>query len=104
VSTIAARAEYVLPDFSMTLRRLKIIAIALPILGVVVMELAGYAMIALASWRVRLALDLLFVAAIVVFAAVIFQFVEQMQNRLRRQNRELLALHNAGLDVRRGST
>jgi signal transduction histidine kinase len=99
VSTIAARAEYVLPDFSMTLRRLKIIAIALPILGVVVMELAGYAMIALASWRVRLALDLLFVAAIVVFAAVIFQFVEQMQNRLRRQNRELLALHNAGLDV-----
>jgi signal transduction histidine kinase len=99
VTALAPRAEYVLPDFSMTLRRLKIIAIVLPILGVVVMELAGYAMIGLAAWEKRLALDVLFVAAIVMFAAVIFRFVEQMQSRLKRQNSELLALHNAGLDV-----
>ncbi len=99
MSAIAARAEYALPDFSMTLRRLKIAAIVLPILGVVVLEVARYAMVGLVSWEKRLALDVLYVASIVIFAAVIFRFVEQMQEQLKRQNQELLALHSAGLDV-----
>lgn len=92
-------AEYVLPTFAMTLRRLRIIAIVLPICGVLALELARGLVIGFVSWEKRLFLDLLYVAAIVVFAAVIFRFVEQMQERLLQQNRELLALHGAALDV-----
>lgn len=93
-----------LPDsaqyaFLMTLRRLRAIAILLPIAGVLALEIARYLVIGAVSWEKRFALDLLFVAAIVVFAAVIFRFVDEMQDRLRRQNEELLALHSAGLDV-----
>jgi signal transduction histidine kinase len=95
----SARAEYALPDFSMTLRRLKIAAIAVPVIGVIALEIARYAMVGLVSWEKRLALDVLYVASIVVFSAVIFRFVEQMQEQLKRQNEELLALHSAGLDV-----
>lgn len=99
MSAIAARAECAQLDLSMTLRRLKIAAIALPIVGVIALELARYAMVGFVSWQTRLTLDLLYVAAIVVFAAIIFRFVEQMQEQLKRQNQELLALHSAGLDV-----
>lgn len=91
-------AEYA-ADLEMTLRRLRIIAVVLPILGVVVLEIARYFLVGLVSWQKRVTLDLLFVAAIVIFSAVIFRFVEQMQVRLQRQNQELLALHSAGLDV-----
>jgi signal transduction histidine kinase len=92
-------AEYALPDFSMTLKRLRLIAIILPIIGVLALEIARYFVIGLVSWEKRITLDLLYVASIVVFAALIFRFVEEMQERLKRQNRELLALHSAGLDV-----
>lgn len=83
----------------MTLRRLKAIAIVLPIFGVLALEYARYLLFGIVSWEARLALDLLYVSAIVIFSAVIFRFVEEMQERLKRQNRELLALHEAGLDV-----
>lgn len=92
-------AEYALPVYAMTLRRLRILAVVLPIIGVLALEVVRYAMIGWMSWEKRLALDLLYVAAIVIFAAVIFRAVEEMQDRLKRQNRELLALHGAGLDV-----
>jgi len=39
--------------------------------------------------RQRLALDAVVVMAIVLFSLIIFRFVDQMQNRLKRQNREL---------------
>ena len=105
VAAVAAKAsagdeaKYALPDFAMTLRRLKLIAIALPVLGVLALEFARYALVGTMSWEKRLFLDLIYVLAIVVFALVIFRVIEQMQNRLKRQNRELLALHSAGLDV-----
>jgi signal transduction histidine kinase len=83
----------------MTLQRLRMIAIVIPIAGVIVLETGRAAIIGFVSWEKRLALDLLYVAAIVVFAAVIFRFVDEMQERLKRQNEELLALHGAGLDV-----
>ncbi|MFP5246714.1 MAG: GAF domain-containing protein [Thermoanaerobaculia bacterium] len=88
-----------LSELHMTLRRLKLIAILLPILGVIGLEIGRYFIIGLMSWQQRLLLDLLYVGAVVIFGAVIFRFIEQMQERLRRQNRELLALHSAGLDV-----
>jgi signal transduction histidine kinase len=83
----------------MTLSRLKAIAIIAPILGVTVLEIARFYIIGLISWEKRLALDLVMAAAIVIFTAVMFRFVDEMQERLRRQNFELLALHSAGLDV-----
>ncbi len=83
----------------MTLKRLRMIAVVIPIAGVIVLELGRAVIIGFVSWEKRVALDLLYVAAIVVFAAVIFRFVDEMQERLQRQNEELLALHSAGLDV-----
>lgn len=96
MTAIPNEAQYA---FLMTLKRLRMIAIVIPILGVIVLELGRAVIIGFVSWEKRLALDLLYVAAIVVFAAVIFRFVDEMQDRLRRQNEELLALHSAGLDV-----
>jgi signal transduction histidine kinase len=83
----------------MTLRRLRAIAIILPVVGVVALEVARFAIIGGVSWQQRIALDLLYVAAIVVFAAVIFRYIGRMQSRLERQNEELLALHGATLAV-----
>jgi signal transduction histidine kinase len=88
--------EYAL---SMTLNRLRTIAILIPVAGVLALELARYAIIGSVSWEQRIALDLLYVVAIIAFAAVIFRYVGKMQSQLRRRNEELLALHNAGLDV-----
>ncbi|HYO75853.1 MAG TPA: GAF domain-containing sensor histidine kinase [Thermoanaerobaculia bacterium] len=99
MSAAVPHPQYALPDFSMTLRRLKLIAVVLPVLGVIALEIGRYFLVGVVSWEKRIALDLLFVAAIVIFAAVIFRFVEQMQEQLKRQNSELLALHSAGLDV-----
>ncbi len=95
VAFLLHQAEYA----RMTLRRLKLVAIFLPIVGVVVLEVARYIVLGLMSWEKRLALDLLYVAAIVIFATIIFRFVTDMQEQLKRQNRELLALHEATLDV-----
>jgi signal transduction histidine kinase len=83
----------------MTLKRLKMIAMFMPVFGVIVLEAVRFAVIGTVSWQKRLTLDFVFVAAIVAFSIVIFRFVDQMQSRLKRQNQELLALHSAGLDV-----
>jgi len=85
--------------FGMTLRRLRTIAILLPIAGVMLMELMRALIIGSVSWEKRLTLDLVFVAAIIVFAAIIFRYLDNMQEQLKRQNAELLALHGASLDV-----
>ena len=85
--------------FLMTLKRLKVLAILIPTAGVLVLEVARAAILGVVSWEKRLALDLLYVAAIIVFSVIIFRFVDEMQDRLRRQNEELLALHAATLDV-----
>jgi signal transduction histidine kinase len=47
----------------------------------------------------RIVLDAVAVSGIVLFSTVIFRFVDRMQNQLRHQNEELLALHKAGLAV-----
>jgi signal transduction histidine kinase len=83
----------------MTLRRLRTIAILLPIFAVLCLEVARYLMMGPVAWEQRVALDLVLVAAIEIFAAIIFRFVDEMQEKLVRQNRELLALHDAGLDI-----
>lgn len=83
----------------MTLRKLKTIGILMPVLAVVALEAVRYAVVGPIPTGERLMLDVIVVAAIVVFALVIFRFIDEMQERLRRQNSELLALHSAGIDV-----
>jgi signal transduction histidine kinase len=96
-------AQYAVPfrgaDYLMTLKRLKVLAIVLPVAAVFAMEVARYFVVGGMAWEKRLALDLVLVAAIVVFSVVIFRYVDEMQERLKRQNAELLALHSAALDV-----
>ena len=94
-------AESLFSDLSlmMTLKQLKLIATLIPIAVIVVIEVTrGLVLGDLFLWQ-RLLLDGIVVAGIVVFSAVIFRFVARIQDRLERRNRELLALHTAGLDV-----
>jgi len=84
----------------MTLRRLKFVAMAVPIVAVIVLEVARSAVVPQAlPWPARLLLDAIAVAAIVLFSLFIFRFVARTQKQLERQNDELLALHSAALDV-----
>lgn len=96
-----AGAQYMVGDrvFSVTLRQLKLLAVLAPILAVVVLEIVRSALLEEISLRNRLAIDGALMIAIVIFSGFIFRYVDQMQNRLKRQNQELLALHSAGLDV-----
>lgn len=93
--------EYVLDDHSltMTLRQLKLFATATPIVALLLIEIARIIVIGrLPIWQ-RLVMDGVAVGAILIFSAVIFRFVRRMQEGLERRNRELMALHSAGLDV-----
>jgi len=84
----------------MTLRKLKILATAVPIAAVVVLEVVRYVLLGqMLPWRNRFILDAVTVGAILIFSTIIFRYVGGMQKRLERQNEELLALHSAGLDV-----
>ncbi|HUF16695.1 MAG TPA: GAF domain-containing sensor histidine kinase [Thermoanaerobaculia bacterium] len=87
------------PSLMMTLRQLKLVATITPVLALIAIELARHFVIGeLALWQ-RLVLDGVAVAAIIIFSAIIFRFVGQLQGTVERRNRELLALHGAGLDV-----
>ncbi|MGZ7033397.1 MAG: GAF domain-containing protein [Thermoanaerobaculia bacterium] len=83
----------------MTLRQLKIVATAVPILAVVALEVVRHFVIGDPAMGDRIILDLVALSGIVVFSMFIFRFVDGMQARLRHQNEELLALHKAGLAV-----
>ena len=94
-------AESVFSDLPliMTLKHLKLIATVTPVVALVALEVARYFVVGdLPLWQ-RLVLDGVAVAGIVVFSAIIFRFVGRLQEGLERRNRELLALHSAGLDV-----
>ncbi|MBK5259232.1 MAG: GAF domain-containing protein [Thermoanaerobaculia bacterium] len=83
----------------LTLRRVKLYAVVLPILALIALEIATYFVIGEVPVASRLVLDAIAVGGILIFAWVIFRFIGQMQQRLERQNEELLALHKAGLAV-----
>lgn len=94
-------AESVFSDLSlmMTLKQLKLIATAIPIAVIVLIEVTRTLILGdLLLWQ-RLLLDGIVVAGILVFSAVIFRVVNRIQDRLEHRNRELLALHAAGLHV-----
>ncbi|MGZ8812230.1 MAG: GAF domain-containing protein [Thermoanaerobaculia bacterium] len=83
----------------MTLPQLKIVATVVPLAAVIVLEAIRDLMIGVLPLGYRIALDAVALSGIVVFSMVIFRFVDRMQNQMRRQNEELLALHKAGLAV-----
>ena len=84
----------------MTLRRLKLLAMAVPIAVIVLLEIVRTALIPQnLSFRTRFALDAIAVGGVVLFSLFIFRFVSHIQKQLERQNSELLALHSASLEV-----
>src|SRR5688500_10334967 len=95
-----AGAEYELANsLAMTLKHLKLIATIVPIAAVFILEIVRYFVMGQVPIGKRLLLDAVSVAGIIVFSMVIFRFIDAMQERLRRQNEELLALHEAGLAI-----
>ena len=82
------------------LRRLKWLAVLAAVGFVVALDLAREAFSPyLREWPTRLLLDGFVLTAAIFFNGAMFQVIEKMQGRLERQNRELLALHEAGLDI-----
>ncbi|HEU4522078.1 MAG TPA: GAF domain-containing sensor histidine kinase [Thermoanaerobaculia bacterium] len=99
-AVLTAEAEYALADkLVMTLRKLRVVAMIVPIAAVLVLEVVRYFVIGPVPIGKRLLMDVVSIAGILVFTTIIFRFIDEMQTRLRRQNEELLALHDAGLAI-----
>ena len=87
---------------AVTLQRLKWIAVLAAVAFIILLEYVRQSIYPfLNTWKGRLLLDsIIFTGAIFFFGAV-FHLIERMQRRLEKQNRELLSLHTAALDVYR---
>jgi signal transduction histidine kinase len=84
----------------MKLRRLKGLAVVAAIGFVAILDLARQAFSPyLQEWPPRLLLDGFVLTGAVFLTGAMFHVIEKMHGRLERQNRELLALHKAGLDI-----
>ncbi|HEY8182119.1 MAG TPA: GAF domain-containing sensor histidine kinase [Thermoanaerobaculia bacterium] len=83
----------------MDLQRLRWIAIAAPLAIVAALELTRAATVGGLAWQTRFMLDGVVVVAFAVFGVIMVRAIGNINERLKRQNRELLALHSAGLDV-----
>lgn len=83
----------------MNFTRLKVVAAVSPLVLVIVIEWVRSATIGTVDVTTRLLLDGIVVLAFALFGIVMVRAIGTMQERLKRQNRELLALHTAGLDV-----
>ena len=84
-----------------TLERLKLITVAAPTVFVVVV-LALYEFLSLSNyavWAVDVGVVILTFIAALIFSEVVFGIVSRLQAGLAQQNKELLALHQAGLDI-----
>jgi signal transduction histidine kinase len=86
-------------SLEMTLRQIRLVAIIVPTAAVFLIEVIRFYLVGPVALSTRIILDGVAISGIVVFALVIFRFVGLMQDRLRRQNEELLALHSAGLAI-----
>lgn len=85
----------------MSLRQLKWTTIVAPLVFLVLVDVArrNLRIDVLQSWVGDALLLGVVLFAVLLFSESVFGRIEQMQARLTRQNRELLALHEAGLDV-----
>ena len=85
----------------MTLQRLKWLSILAPVLFIVVVELARAVIFRdlLSGWPGYLLLGGIILIGVLFFSEAIFNVIDRTQERLEQTNRELLALHEAGLDI-----
>ena len=83
----------------LTQRRSWVIVLLAPVALIGVLELTRVAVIGAVDLRWRLLLDGIVAAAFALFGILFARAIDRMHERLKRQNRELLALHRAGLDV-----
>lgn len=83
----------------MNLKRLRWLAAAAPLAIVIVLELVRSLTVGSVTFPSRLVLDGVVIASFAIFGVVMVRAIGVMQDRLKRQNRELLALHTAGIDV-----
>ncbi len=85
----------------MTLSRLKWLSILAPILFIVAVELARAVILPdlLSGWPGYLLLGGVVLIGVLFFSEAIFNVIDRTQERLEQTNRELLALHEAGLDI-----
>jgi signal transduction histidine kinase len=83
-----------------TLRRLRILALAQVVGLIVLLEVARHAFYPfLLSWKGMALMDGAIFLGGVFLVGAMFNVIERMQARLELQNRELLALHTAALDI-----
>ncbi|MEZ5331838.1 MAG: GAF domain-containing sensor histidine kinase [Thermoanaerobaculia bacterium] len=84
----------------LNLRHLKWTAIVAPVVFVAVLEVVVWRLHPeLLSWPGRFVMGGVVVVALIFFYGAVFSVIRTMQERLERQNRELLALHRASLDI-----
>lgn len=83
----------------LTQRRLWWIVLAAPVTLIAVLEFVRTLTVGAVNFRSRLVLDGLVAGAFALFGIVFVRAINRMHGRLKRQNRELLALHSAGLDI-----
>ncbi|HYU26604.1 MAG TPA: GAF domain-containing protein, partial [Thermoanaerobaculia bacterium] len=83
----------------MTIQRLRWLAVLAPLAIVAALELARSSTLGFVSMRDRLVLDVIVAASFIGFGFIMVRAIGQVHDRVKRQNRELLALHSAGLDV-----
>ena len=88
------------PPDRLSLGRLKWLAIGVPVVAIGLLELVVHLLYpALGTWPGRVVLAGAVVTGLVFFFGAVFEVLGRMQERLRRQNRELLALHRAAIDI-----
>lgn len=84
----------------MTLRRLKWITVLAALAFIVVLEFVRRALHPfLPDWEGKLLMSAAVFTGALFFFGALFMVLERMQGRLERQNRELLALHEAAADI-----
>jgi nitrate/nitrite-specific signal transduction histidine kinase len=85
----------------MTLRHLKWLSILSPILFLVILELTRMVIFAeiFSGWPGYVLLGGVVLVGVLFFSEAIFTVIDRTQDKLEQTNRELLALHDAGLDI-----
>jgi len=83
----------------MDFKRLRWLAIFAPLAIVAALETIRFTTLGDIGIGTRMLLDGVVVVAFAIFGVVMVRAIGRMHEQLKRQNRELLALHSAGLDV-----
>src|SRR6266568_3718592 len=94
-----AQSEVANARLDMDFKRLRWLAVAAPLAIVAVLEAIRFNTVGRVDLSTRLLLDGVVVIAFAVFGMVMVRAIGRMHEQVKRQNRELLALHSAGLDV-----